>query len=218
MTGIKSLLQRNRHWANTMKKKNPRFFEKMSHGQHPDYFWISCSDSRIPVNQIIETLPGQIFVHRNIANVVVHSDLNCLSALQYAVEILNVKDIIVCGHYGCGGVQAALSDKRLGLLDNWLRYIKDVREKYKDIFEAQSEKQHWDILCELNTFEQALNVAKTTIVRDAWGRGHKVAIHAWVYQIKTGFLHDLKVDMNDADQLVKFEEALPISIAERFRK
>lgn len=194
MQPIKSLFKRNHDWADEMTSTDPDFFYNLSQQQSPDYLWIGCSDSRVPANQIVDLLPGEIFVHRNVANVVVHTDLNCLSVIQYAVDILKVKDIIVCGHYGCGGIKAALENKNHGLMDNWLQHIKDVGKQHEaklNKIEDHNEKQ--DLLCELNVIAQTENVCNTTVVQQAWERGCSLCIHGWVYSIENGKLKDLNV-------------------------
>src|SRR5579872_481167 len=194
MRVLTQLLAKNRAWATEMIRGDPDFFERLSHQQAPRYLWIGCSDSRVPANQIVGLLPGEMFVHRNVANVVVHTDLNCLSAIQYAVEALRVGHIIVCGHYGCGGVLAALRDDKLGLIDNWLRHVQDVRWKHQGQLEAlATEAQRHERLCELNVIEQVANVSNTTIVREAWARGQTLAVHGWVYNLQAGLLRDLGV-------------------------
>ena len=185
-----------------MTREDPEFFTRLAGQQSPRYLWIGCSDSRVPANQIVRLPPGEMFVQRNVANLVVHTDLNCLSAIQYAVEALHVEHIIVCGHYGCGGVLAALKDEKLGLIDNWLRHIQDVRTKHRsELATLGSEEERHNRLCELNVIEQASNVSQTTIVRDAWSRGQPVAVHGWIYDIHDGLLRDLgvTVDSNAAE-------------------
>lgn len=194
MSVLNSLLQNNRVWAAEMTRQDPEFFRRLSGQQLPQYLWIGCSDSRVPANQIVGLLPGEMFVHRNVANVVVHADLNCLSAIQFAVDVLKVQHIIVCGHYGCGGVLAALRNDKMGLVDNWLRHVQDVRWKHQAEIDAlDSETARHGRLCELNVIEQVVNVSQTTVVRDAWDRGQKVTVHGWVYDIKDGLLRDLKI-------------------------
>ena len=194
MSGLKKLFQNNRHWASGMLKKDPEFFKKLSHIQRPRYLWIGCSDSRVPANEIVGLLPGKMFVHRNVGNVVVHSDLNCLSVMQYAVDVLKIQDIIVCGHYGCGGVRAAMSKSSLGLIDNWLCHIQDVARKYKKELSSISDiEARNDKLCELNIVEQVRNISQTTVIHDAWRRKQKVAIHGWIYSLKDGLLKDLNI-------------------------
>jgi carbonic anhydrase len=192
MRTLGHLFERNRVWADQLKAGDPDFFARLAAQQAPDYLWIGCSDSRVPANQIVDVPPGEMFVHRNVANVVVHTDLNCLSAIQFAVEALEVRDIIVCGHYGCGGVRAAFRDQRLGLIDNWLRHVQDVARKHEaELAALPDERAKLERLCELNVIEQAANVCRTSIVRDAWRRGQPVAIHAWVYSLDDGRLRDL---------------------------
>ena len=197
MRDLEELFKNNREWAEKIRRQDPEFFEKLARQQSPEYLWIGCSDSRVPANQIVGLIPGEMFVHRNVANVVVHTDLNCLSAIQFAVDALRVRHIIVCGHYGCGGVLAALRDARLGLVDNWLRHVQDVRWKHSAQLESlSSEAQRHDRLCELNVIEQVINVSQTTIIRDAWARGHAVSVHGWVYDLQDGLIRDLDIDVS----------------------
>jgi carbonic anhydrase len=192
MRPLSRLFENNRAWAAEMTRQDPDFFRRLSRQQAPHYLWIGCSDSRVPANQIVGLPPGEMFVHRNVANVVVHTDLNCLSAIQFAVEALRVGHVIVCGHYGCGGVGAALRDDKLGLIDNWLRHVQDVRWKYQAQLDALAgEGQRHNRLCELNVIEQVVNVSQTTVVRDAWARGQALAVHGWIYDIADGLLRDL---------------------------
>jgi carbonic anhydrase len=192
MRVLSNLFENNRAWAAEMTRQDPEFFTRLAGQQAPQYLWIGCSDSRVPANQIVGLLPGEMFVHRNVANVVVHTDLNCLSAIQFAVEVLGVAHIIVCGHYGCGGVLAALRDQKSGLIDNWLRHVQDVRWKYAAHLDAlDSEEQRHRRLCELNVIEQVVNVTRTTVVRDAWARNQPLTVHGWVYDISDGLLRDL---------------------------
>jgi carbonic anhydrase len=192
MTALDQLLKNNRAWAEEITRQDPEFFSQLSRQQAPQYLWIGCSDSRVPANQIVGLAPGQMFVHRNVANVVVHTDLNCLSAIQFALDVLRVGHIIVCGHYGCGGVLSALRDEKLGLIDNWLRHVQDVRSKYSAELDAiDSEVKRHARLCELNVIEQVMNVAKTTVVRDAWARGQSIAVHGWIYDVQDGIIRDL---------------------------
>jgi carbonic anhydrase len=192
MRALEHLFENNRTWAAEMTRQDPDFFTRLSRQQAPQYLWIGCSDSRVPANQIVGLLPGEMFVHRNVANVVVHTDLNCLSAIQFAVDVLRVGHIIVCGHYGCGGVLAALRDDKLGLADNWLRHVQDVRSKHRQELDAlETEGQRLHRLAELNVIEQMGNVSKTTAVRDAWARGQALAVHGWVYDLRDGLLRDL---------------------------
>ncbi|KAB2969702.1 MAG: carbonate dehydratase [Thermoanaerobaculia bacterium] len=186
------LIENNRAWAEAMTRSDPDFFRRLGGQQAPRYLWIGCSDSRVPANQIVGLLPGEMFVHRNVANLVVHTDLNCLSALQFAVDVLRVAHVVVCGHYGCGGVLAALRGDRLGLVDNWLRHVQDVRDRHREQLDAlATERLRHDRLCELNVVEQVVNVCRTTVVREAWARGESLAVHGWVYGIGDGLLHDL---------------------------
>ncbi|HLJ93663.1 MAG TPA: carbonate dehydratase [Gemmataceae bacterium] len=189
---LTQLFLNNQAWAAEMTRKDPEFFQRLARQQAPQYLWIGCSDSRVPANQIVGLLPGEMFVHRNVANVVVHADLNCLSTIQFAVEVLRVGHIIVCGHYGCGGVLAALRDDKLGLIDNWLRHIQDVRWKHQGLLDAlptEAERHHR--LCELNVIEQMMNVRQTTVVRDAWARGQELTVHGWIYDLRDGLLREL---------------------------
>lgn len=203
MGTLDHLLQNNRAWAEGIKARDPEFFLKLSRQQLPNYLWIGCSDSRVPANEIVGLLPGELFVHRNVSNVVVHTDLNCLSVIQYAVDALKVKHIIVCGHYGCGGVRAALRSDRLGLIDNWLRHIQDVRQKHEGILTSISDETiRYDRLCELNVIEQTVNVSQTTIVRDAWGRGQELSVHGWIYGLRDGILRDLNIFISRSDDTI----------------
>ena len=191
---LNQLFENNRAWAADITRQDPEFFRRLAAQQEPDYLWIGCSDSRVPANQIVGLLPGDMFVHRNVANMVVHTDLNCLSAIQFAVDVLHVEHIIVCGHYGCGGVLAALQNKNLGLIDNWLRHVQDVSAKYRDQIEAlPTESERHARLCELNVAEQVANVSQTNVVRDAWARDQMLAVHGWIYDISDGLLRDLDV-------------------------
>ncbi len=212
MQKLKHLFDNNIKWASELKQKDPEFFQKLSMQQNPEYLWIGCSDSRVPANEIVNLLPGELFVHRNIANVVVHTDLNCLSVIQFAVEVLKVKNIIVCGHYGCGGVQAAVKSTRLGLCDNWIRHIKDVHEKHiSRLNSINEEKIKIDKLCELNVIEQVVNVCETTIVQDAWQRNQVLSVHGWIYGINDGLLHDLDICVSSQQELVPtYQKALEI--------
>ncbi|CAK8719342.1 Carbonic anhydrase [Candidatus Electrothrix laxa] len=193
MKKIKHLFDNNLAWAESIKKKDPDFFTRLSKLQSPEYLWIGCSDSRVPANQITNLQPGEVFVHRNIANVVVHTDLNCLSVIQYAVDILKVKHIIVCGHYGCGGIKAALENHEHGLIDNWLRHVKDVVRLNISEFEGLNHDEKLDLLCELNVKEQVKNVCNTTIVKNAWKEGKELSVHGWIYSIENGVLKDLEI-------------------------
>src|SRR5579863_3609950 len=209
MNRLPELFANNRAWADGVTRRDPGFFQKLSGQQSPKYMWIGCADSRVPANEIVGLLPGEIFVHRNVANVVVHTDLNCLSVLQYAVDVLKVEHVIVCGHYGCGGVQAAWNGASLGLIDNWLRHVKDVAEKYQaDISARPDEQTRVDRLCELNVIEQVLHVCRTTIVLDAWKRGQPLTVHDWVYRLQNGLLKEIGISIDG-------EKALAALIAQR---
>jgi carbonic anhydrase len=201
MGQLDHLFAQNRVWSDAIRAKDPDFFLKLSRQQSPEYLWIGCSDSRVPANEIVDLLPGELFVHRNVANVVVHTDLNCLSVMQFAVDVLKVKHIIVCGHYGCSGVRAALRCDRIGLADNWLRHVQDVAEKHKGCVHGAPENNRANVLCELNVIEQAANVCQTTIVRDAWERGQPLFVHSWIYGIKDGLLRDLGMSISSPDQI-----------------
>lgn len=193
---LKPLFDNNRRWAERISREDPTFFAQLAKQQNPEYLWIGCSDSRVPSNQIIDLLPGEVFVHRNIANMVIHTDLNCLSVLQYAVDVLKVKHIMVVGHYGCGGVRAAMNKERLGLIDNWLGHLRDIYRIHQDDLGSMTEQQRFDRLCELNVIEQVSNVVSTNIVQEAWDRGQEVAIHGWIYGIDNGLLTDLDVTID----------------------
>ena len=192
MPHIRELLVNNRRWAEETTRQDPGFFRRLALLQSPRFMWIGCSDSRVPANEIVGLLPGELFVHRNVANVVVHSDVNCLSVLQYAVDVLKVEHVIVCGHYGCGGVEAAWKRTRLGLIDNWLRHVQDVAQQHQHRFvKGMTDSQATDRLCELNVLEQVANVSRTTVVDEAWRRGQAVSIHGWIYRLQDGIIHDL---------------------------
>lgn len=202
MPNLNHLFQNNREWAHDITQRHPEFFKTLAAQQSPEYLWIGCADSRVPANEIIGLLPGEVFVHRNVANVVVHTDFNCLSCIQFAVEILQVKHIIVCGHYGCGGVKAAMQNNQLGLIDNWLRHIKDVYQKYRDVLEAiPDDSERLARLCELNVIEQVSNVCHTTIVQNAWSRHQNLTVHGWIYSLHDGLLQDLKVSVAKPDDI-----------------
>jgi carbonic anhydrase len=207
MQTLDHLFLSNKNWAENIRRQDPDFFLKLSRQQFPSYLWIGCSDSRVPANQIVGLLPGELFVHRNVANLVVHTDLNCLSVMQFAVDILKIRHIIVCGHYGCSGVQAALSTDRLGLIDNWLRHIQDVREKHNSRLEKVSHAEALNRLCELNVIEQVANVCQTTIARDAWDRGQELSIHGWIYGLKDGLLRNLNVSVKSFSEISKVYNA-----------
>ena len=201
-TSLAELFESNRRWAAQTQARTPGFFTSLLKQQAPQYLWIGCADSRVPANEILGLLPGDVFVHRNVANVVVHSDLNALSVMQYAIDLLQVRHIMVVGHYGCGGVTAALQNRRIGLADNWLRHVQDVRNKHRTFLDAmQDEELRINALCELNVLEQSLNVCETTIVQDAWERGQSVAVHGWVYGLHDGLLIDLNITVTGASEL-----------------
>ena len=213
MTQLNDLFARNRTWAAEMERKQPGFFTGLTTQQKPRYMWIGCSDSRVPANQIIGLAPGEIFVHRNVANVVVHSDLNALSTIQFAVERLKVRDILLVGHYGCSGVQAALEGARIGLADNWLRHIQDVRDRHQALIDDAPESARADILCELNAVEQVLNVAQSTVLQDAWARDQEVTLHACVYGLHDGLLKDLYMHLGGKDDIAAIYRAAIAAIA-----
>ena len=202
MPSLQQLFENNRAWCARILAQDPGFFEQLSRQQSPQYLWIGCSDSRVPANQVVGLLPGEVFVHRNVANVVVHADLNCLSVIQYAVEVLGVKHAIVCGHYGCGGVLAALRNQKLGLIDNWLRHVQDVRNKFAgELSELSDEAQRHAALCEFNVLEQVVNVCQTTIVQDAWNRGQELSVHGFIYGLEDGRLRDLGLSVSRPEDL-----------------
>jgi carbonic anhydrase len=202
---LPSLLARNRQWAGELTASDPQFFARLARQQYPRYLWIGCSDSRVPANQILGLMPGEIFVHRNVANLVVHSDLNCLSVVQYAVDVLRVRDIIVCGHYGCGGVTAALRDQKLGLIDNWLRHVQDVGQRHAADLAAAADRQ-LDRLCELNVLAQTVHVAETTVVQDAWAREQALAVHGLIYGLEDGILRQLGLSLTSDAALRAYKE------------
>ena len=210
MSTLEQVLAYNRDWAEHVRRDDPGFFRRLSQQQAPKFLWIGCSDSRVPANQILGLAPGEVFVHRNIANVVVHTDLNCLSVIQFAVDVLKVRHILVVGHYGCGGVHAALHQARLGLVDNWIRHVGDVALKHADILAAQTDHTlRHDRLCELNVLEQVSHVCQSTIVRDAWSRGQPLTVHGWVYTLRDGRVHDLGLAIDDLDSLAhQYPDAL----------
>ena len=218
MKSLPHLFDSNRAWARKILDSDPDFFSKLSKQQSPEYLWIGCSDSRVPANQIVGLLPGELFVHRNVANVVVHTDLNCLSVMQFAVDVLKVRHIIVCGHYGCSGVYAALYRQRLGLVDNWLRHVQDVRDTHEGFLASLHESLQVNALVELNVLEQARNVCRTTVVSDAWHRGQLVVVHGWVYGLHNGLLEDLKITAASADQVgLAYDTALAL-VKQRYRR
>jgi carbonic anhydrase len=202
MKTLRELLERNQAWSRRTAEASPGFFEALSRQQAPQYLWIGCSDSRVPANQIVDLLPGELFVHRNVANLVVHTDLNCLSVLQYAVDVLRVRHVIVCGHYGCGGVQAAFARQRVGLADDWLRHVQDVEARHQAaLVRIADPAKRCDRLCELNVIEQVANVCQTTIAQDAWSRGQPLSIHGWIYRLGDGLLHDLGICVSEHGEL-----------------
>jgi carbonic anhydrase len=202
MKRLPELFERNRRWAEKINKDNPGFFATLSHQQAPKYMWIGCADSRVPANQIVDLLPGEIFVHRNVGNIVVHSDFNCLSALQFAVDVLRVEHVIVVGHYGCGGVRAVMEEQELGLVDNWVGHVRDVQQRHWDTLAAiKDDTARFDRLCELNVVEQALNVCRSTVVRAAWKRGQDLAVHGWIYSLKDGLIRDLGFCVNKESEV-----------------
>ena len=208
MNDLKDLLENNRAWAENIKAQDPEFFQKLAQQQNPRYMWIGCSDSRVPSTQLVGLPPGEMFVHRNVANVVVHTDVNCLSVLQFAVDGLKVDHVIVCGHYGCGGVQAAMQNSQLGLIDNWLRHVQDVMHNHEDqLTNISDATQRLNRLCELNVIEQVLNVSRTTIVQNAWLRGQELTVHGWIYSIEDGLLRDLDISITSQRELMEAYEA-----------
>jgi carbonic anhydrase len=218
MRFLKQLFDNNRAWADAITAREPGFFSRLATQQSPDYLWIGCSDSRVPANEIVGLLPGDLFVHRNVANLVVHTDLNCLSVLQFAVDVLRVKHVIVCGHYGCGGVVTALKGTRLGLIDNWLRHVQSVRHQHEALLDSVPAKQRADRLCELNVIEQVVHVADTTVIQDAWGRGQSVMLHGWIYGIGDGLLRDLKMSVERDDEVVLAHRKAVRAVAERITR
>ena len=202
MTDLDQLLRNNREWAERIKQEDPGFFKRLSQQQSPRYLWIGCSDSRVPANQILGLDPGEVFVHRNIANLVVHTDLNCLSAIQFAVDLLKVEHILIVGHYGCSGVHASLTNRRVGLADNWLRHVGDVAQKHAALLEqVETDSLRHARLCELNVIEQVSNVCQTTMLQDAWARGQAVSVHGWVYSLFDGRVRQLGIDVDGTEQL-----------------
>jgi len=204
MKTLNKLFKKNSSWSEEIRSSDPKFFSRLSQQQAPEYLWIGCSDSRVPANQIVGLDPGELFVHRNVSNLVIHTDLNCLSVMQFAVESLKVKHIIVCGHYGCGGIKAALDNSELGLITNWLRHIQDIMHLYQDELSSIADpKKRCDRLCELNVIHQVINVCRTTIVQDAWNRNQEISVHGWVYALKDGLLKDLEMCIGGQDDLDK---------------
>jgi carbonic anhydrase len=215
MRSLRKLFEQNRAWAAKLTAKDPEFFLRLSRQQAPDYLWIGCADSRVPANDIVDLMPGEMFVHRNVANVVIPSDLNCLSVMQYAVEVLHVEHIIVCGHYGCGGVRAAMLNSRHGLIDNWLRHVQDVMKKHAATLDPiTDEEERLHRLCELNVLEQVNNVGRTTVVQEAWERGQKLELHGWIYSITDGLLQDLVVNASSDAELDKTYQAARHTLGE----
>ena len=207
---LESLFDKNRAWARDIENRTPGFFTRLQQQQSPQYLWIGCSDSRVPANEIVGLLPGELFVHRNVANVVVHSDLNCLSVMQFAIDSLKVRHIIVVGHYGCSGVKAAMNNQRIGIADNWLRHVQDVRNLHRDwLYQLPDGPARLDALCELNVLEQSLNVCQTTVVQDAWARGQEVVVHGWVYGLHDGHIKDMRMTVEHPEALgAAYAEAL----------
>ncbi len=216
MKTLPELFISNRAWAERMTRHDPEFFERLSRQQAPEYLWIGCSDSRVPANEIVGLMPGEMFVHRNVANVVVQTDLNCLSVLQFAIEVLRVRHVIVCGHYGCGGINTALDKGPHGLIDNWLRHVQDVHQKYRLDLDKLDAQHRLDRLCELNALEQARNVARTTVVQDAWARKQPLEIHSWIYGINDGLLRDLGLALaNSAESDAVTRDSVSQTLAQR---
>ncbi|HEY6120621.1 MAG TPA: carbonate dehydratase [Pyrinomonadaceae bacterium] len=210
MSDLRKLLENNRDWSDGLKAHDPGFFQAIAQQQTPRYLWIGCSDSRVPATQLVGLLPGELFVHRNVANVVVHTDFNCLAVLQFAVDVLKVSHIIVCGHYGCGGVAAAMQNLQLGLIENWLRHVQDVMHRHDALLSRiRDEAERLNKLCELNVIEQVLNVSRTTIVQNAWGRGQELTVHGWIYGVADGLLRDLEICIADQKELTAaYEKAV----------
>ncbi len=213
MRDLKNLLEKNRAWAEGISAHDPEFFQTLAKQQSPAYLWIGCSDSRMPATQLVGLRPGELFVHRNVANVVAHTDFNCLSVMQFAVDVLKVSHIIVCGHYGCGGVEAAMQNLKLGLIDNWLRHVQDVMRIHETaLSQIEDEVQRPNRLCELNVIEQVLNVSRTTIVQSAWRNGQELAVHGWIYKLEDGLLHDLGLSVTNPKELsAAYQEAVQVS-------
>ncbi|NBD21526.1 carbonate dehydratase [Aquabacterium fontiphilum] len=212
------LFDNNKAWARDIEQRTPGFFSRLQQQQSPEYLWIGCSDSRVPANEIVGLLPGEMFVHRNVANVVVHSDLNCLSVMEFAIDSLKVKHIIVVGHYGCSGVHAAMTNQRIGLADNWLRHVQDVRNHHRDWLADLPEagRVRLDALCELNVLEQCLNVCQTTVVQEAWARGQSVQVHGWVYGLHNGLINDLRMSVASSDDVMPAYQAALGALQQRY--
>ena len=215
-TDLQELFEKNRHWARQTEEREPGFFSRLLKQQAPQYLWIGCADSRVPANELVGLLPGELFVHRNVANVVVHSDLNCLSVIQFAVDMLKVQHIIVVGHSGCGGVAAAMKDLRVGLADNWIRHVQDVRNRHEEWLATVPEAQRVNALVELNVLEQALNVCRTTVMQDAWSRGQEVVVHGWVYGLHNGLLNDLSMTVTDGESVAPAYEKALAALKQRY--
>lgn len=216
MSALDALIAANRRWAEGILASDPDFFQRLALQQAPQYLWIGCSDSRVPANQIVGLLPGEIFVHRNVANVVVHADLNCLSVLQFAVDVLKVRHVIVCGHHGCSGVTAAWRDQRIGLADNWLRHVQDVRNKHAALLAGlPDDDARLALLAELNVLEQVVNVCQTTVVQDAWVRGQELTVHGWIYGLEDGLIRELGASVTSAAECVQKHEAAVTALAAR---
>jgi len=215
-TQLQELLDSNRLWAAKTEARSPGFFTGLLAQQAPQYLWIGCADSRVPANELVDLLPGELFVHRNVANVVVHSDLNCLSVMQFATDLLKVKHIIIVGHSGCGGVRAALADIRVGLADNWIRHVQDVRNRHRGWLASVPEERRVDALCELNVVEQALNACQTTVVQDAWARGQELVVHGWFYGLANGLLQDLKITVTGPAQMNETYERAIAAVQARY--
>ncbi|OOR84779.1 carbonate dehydratase [Moraxella canis] len=198
---LSDLLNNNQYWAQSLTARDPDYFPRLSKAQSPKYLWIGCSDSRVPANEVVGVMPGELFVHRNVANMVVSTDMNLLSVLQFAVDVLRVEHIIVCGHYGCGGVKAALSQQEYGLIDNWLRPLKGMRYQYREAFEGLTDEEELDLLCQINVKRQVTNVCHTTIVQNAWYQGRQLSVHGWIYDMNSGLIEDLGVSISNAQQL-----------------
>ena len=198
---LSDLLNNNQYWAQSLTARDPDYFPRLSKAQSPKYLWIGCSDSRVPANEVVGVMPGELFVHRNVANMVVSTDMNLLSVLQFAVDVLRVEHIIVCGHYGCGGVKAVLSQQEYGLIDNWLRPLKGMRYQYREAFEGLTDKEEFDLLCQINVKRQVTNVCHTTIVQNAWYQGRQLSVHGWIYDMNSGLIEDLGVSISNAQQL-----------------
>ena len=216
MPFLNDLLTRNKAWAAATEARSPGFFSRLLKQQSPQYMWIGCADSRVPANELVDLAPGEMFVHRNVANVVVHSDLNCLSVMQFAIDVLKVRHILVVGHSGCGGVIAALSDRRIGIADNWIRHVQDVRNRHQDFLIGVDAARRVDALCELNVIEQALNVCQTTVVQDAWSRGQELVVHGWCYGLHDGLLQDLTMTVADASQAAASYERALVAVQTRY--